>query len=445
MKRLGSILLWSVIAAAFIGPGTVATAASSGAQHGYVLLWALLFSTLATLALQEASARVTIVSGRNLAEAIRERFGGGVSGVFVLVLVVGAVVLGNAAYEAGNILGGTAGASLGTGLSPTLLTLAIGGSAAVILWLGSPRAVAVLMSVVVAFMGVAFLVTAVLLRPPLAELVRGSVVPTLPSGAGLLVLGLVGTTVVPYNLFLGSGIAGGQTLRELRFGLAVAVLLGGLISMGVLVVGAAIEGGFSFEALAAALSSRLGPGAGPFFAWGLFAAGFSSAITAPLAAAITARSLFDSGTGRWHPRSWRYRAVWMGVLGVGVGFGLAGVRPIPAIILAQALNGILLPFAAVFLLLVVNDRALMGERGLNGAFSNAVMGLVVAVTVVLGASNVLRAAATAAGLPTPGERLLLGVAAGVAAALAIPVALGVARRRRAIPLPGSEHSRHSVR
>ncbi|HEV2131513.1 MAG TPA: divalent metal cation transporter, partial [Longimicrobiaceae bacterium] len=267
---------------------------------------------------------------------------------------------------------------------------------------------------------------------------------TLPSGAGLLVLGLIGTTVVPYNLFLGSGIAGGQTLRELRLGLAVAVLLGGLISMGVLVVGAAIEGTFSFEALATALTTRLGAGAGPFFAWGLFAAGFSSAITAPLAAAITARSLFDSGTGRWHPRSWRYRAVWLGVLGVGVGFGLAGVRPIPAIILAQALNGILLPFAAVFLLLVVNDRALMGERGLNGAFSNGVMGVVVAVTVVLGASNVLRAASTAAGLPTPGERLLLGVAAGVAAVLAIPTAIEVARRRRAVPPPGAERACHRV-
>ncbi|HEV2131136.1 MAG TPA: Nramp family divalent metal transporter, partial [Longimicrobiaceae bacterium] len=195
MKRLGPILFWSVIAAAFIGPGTVTTAASSGAQHGYVLLWALLFSTLATLVLQEASARVTIVSGRNLAEAIREQFGGGVTGVFVLALVVGAIVLGNAAYEAGNILGGTAGASLGTGLSPTLLTLAIGGIAGVTLWLGSPRAVAHLMSVVVAFMGVAFLATAVLLRPPVAELARGSLVPTLPSGAGLLVLGLIGTTV----------------------------------------------------------------------------------------------------------------------------------------------------------------------------------------------------------------------------------------------------------
>ena len=69
MQRLLNILLWSVIAAAFIGPGTVTTAASSGARFGFALLWALLFSTVACLVLQEASARVAVVSGRTLALA----------------------------------------------------------------------------------------------------------------------------------------------------------------------------------------------------------------------------------------------------------------------------------------------------------------------------------------------------------------------------------------
>lgn len=437
MKRLLPILFWSIIAAAFIGPGTVTTAASAGAGHGYALLWALVFSTLATLVLQEATARVTIVSGRNLAEAIREQFHDHPLGVWVLLLVLGAIVLGNAAYEAGNILGAAAGATLGTGVPPAVITVAVGALAGGILWIGTPRTVAHLLGATVAFMGAAFLATAFLLRPPMGELVRGSMVPALPPGAGLLVLGLVGTTVVPYNLFLGSGIAAGQTLKDLRLGLSVAVLLGGLISMGVLVVGAAVEGPFGFEALATTLTARLGPGTGPLFAWGLFAAGFSSATTAPLAAAVTARSLFDAGTGRWSVHSWRYRSVWLGVLLVGVGFGLAGVRPIPAIILAQALNGILLPFAAVFLLLVVNDRSLMGEHGLNSRFSNTAMGAVVAVTVVLGVSNVLRAAATAAGLPTPGERLLLVVAAIIAAALAVPVVRWVRMRRSSAPASGS--------
>jgi manganese transport protein len=430
MKRILQVLFWSLLPAAFIGPGTVTTAASAGAGYGYALLWALTFSTIATVVLQEASARVTVVCGRNLAEAIRDRFRGGAAGVLVTLLVLGAIVLGNAAYEAGNVLGASAGAALGSPVDARVATLLIGLTAAAVLWVGTPRTVTTVLAATVAFMGVAFIVTAFLLRPPAGEVLRASLVPAVPAGSGLLLLGLVGTTVVPYNLFLGSAAARGRDLREIRFGLTVAVVLGGLISMGILVAGAHVEGTFSYEAVSAMLSARLGGGAGPLFAWGLFAAGFSSAITAPLAAAVTARSLFGEGTDRWEPRGWRYRAVWMGVLAVGVGFGLAGVRPIPAIILAQALNGVLLPFAAVFLLVVVNDRALMGDAGINGPATNAVTVAVVAVTLVLGVSGVLRAAAaTFGGAPTEGR--ILGTAGVVAGLLLVPLGMWVRRARRA--------------
>lgn len=436
MKRILQILFWSVIPAAFIGPGTVTTCASAGAGFGYALLWALTFSTIATVVLQEASARVTIVSGRNLAEAIRDRFRGGASGLLVLLLVLGAVVLGNAAYEAGNVLGASAGAALGSPVDARVATLLIGAVAAAVLWIGTPRVVTTVLAATVGFMGIAFLVTAFLLRPPAGEVLRGSLVPSAPAGSGLLLLGLVGTTVVPYNLFLGSGIARGQNLRDIRFGLTVAVVLGGLISMGILVSGADLEGTFSYEAVSAMLSSRLGAWAGPLFAWGLFAAGFSSAITAPLAAAVTARGLFGQGTERWEPRTWRYRAVWLGVLAVGVGFGLAGVRPIPAIILAQALNGVLLPFAAVFLFVIVNDRGLMGDAGINGPATNALTAAVVAVTLVLGVAGVLRAAAATLGRTTT-EGQILGTAAVIAALLLVPLFLWVRRARSLAPAPAS--------
>lgn len=428
MKRLLTLLLWAVVPAAFIGPGTVTTAAAAGASHGYALLWALTFSTIATLVLQEASARITVLSGRNLAEAIRDRFRGGASGVLVLLLVLGAIVLGNAAYEAGNVLGAAAGAEMGARIRPRLATAVIGAFAFLVLWSGSPRAVARVLAGTVAFMGIAFLATAVLLRPSAGEVLRGALTPAVPAGAGLLVLGLVGTTVVPYNLFLGSRLAHGQDLRDIRLGLAAAVPLGGLISMAILVAGAGVEGPFSYEGISAMLRARLGAGAGPLFAWGLFAAGFSSCVTAPLAAAVTARSLFGGDGARWEPRGWRYRAVWIGVLGVGVAFGLAGVRPIPAILLAQALNGVLLPFAAVFLFVLVNDRALMGERGINRPAWNALTGCVVAVTLLLGAGGVIRAGAGAfGGAPTEGQ--VVAAATAVALALLLPLWRWVRRAR----------------
>lgn len=439
MNRLLSILLWSVIAAAFIGPGTVTTAAKAGAGFGLALLWALVFSTVATLVLQEAAARLTVASGDNLGRALRDDSQGGAGGVLVLLVVLGAVVLGCAAYEAGNILGGVAGAALAIPLPPRALTLACGALAVAILALGTPRQVARWLSLLVAVMGAAFLVTAVRLAPDLGELARGAFLPATPSGSGLLILGLVGTTVVPYNLFLGSGLAAGEKLSDVRFGLAVAVVLGGLISMGVLVVGTAVAGDFSFEALSAVLASRLGPWARGLFAAGLFAAGLSSAITAPLAAAITARSVFADGSLRvpgkpgedlrWGDRSLRFRAVWSGVVAVGVGFGVAEVAPIPAIVLAQALNGVLLPLVAVYLALAVNDRRRMGNEALNGPLANAVLAAVVAVTVLLGVTNLVRAGARVLGRPVPEEGVLLTVAGAITLVLAVPVIRAVARRR----------------
>jgi Mn2+/Fe2+ NRAMP family transporter len=429
MNRFFSVLFWSIIAAAFIGPGTVTTCASAGASYGYVLLWALTFSTIATLVLQEASARVAIVSGLSLGQAIRQQYFGTKRGVLVLALVVGAIIFGCAAYETGNILGAVNGAALALGWSPKILTLVIGALAGFILFIGAPRTVAYLLSITVALMGVAFLITALMLKPPLWPLLRGSWLPSLPFGSGLLVLGLVGTTVVPYNLFLGSGIAAGQSLSQMRFGLAVSVILGGVISMGIVVVGAAIHGVFNFDTLSLALSQQLGDWARLFFAIGLFAAGFSSAITAPLAAAITASNLFEKeGETLWGRRDWRYRAVWLGILLTGVGFGLSGVRPIPAIILAQALNGIVLPFAAIFLMLVVNDRAVTGETNLNGRFSNLIMAAVVAAAILLGATNVLRAAAAVLEI-APNESWILLLSGFVAAGLLVPISRAVRMRR----------------
>jgi manganese transport protein len=421
VKRLASILLWSVIAAAFIGPGTVTTAASAGASYGLNLLWALLFSTAACLVLQEASARLTIVSGRNLGQALRDQYQAGPQKGAVLLLVLGGIVAGCAAYEAGNILGGVSGAVMATGWSAHLLTLLSGVIAGALLWRSPPQTVARSLSLVVAVMGVAFLCTAILQRPSFGEILRASLVPSMPRGSGLLVLGLVGTTVVPYNLFLGSGIAAGQELRDLRLGLVVAVGLGGLISMAVLVTGTAVEGSFSFLALSQVLAAQLGGWAASLFAVGLLGAGLSSAITAPLAAAVTARSLLqeDGEDDRWSPTAWRYRSVWIGVLVVGLGFGLSGIRPVPAIILAQALNGLLLPLVSIFLFLAVNDRRLMGEA-VNGRLANIATLGVVWVAMLLGVTAISRAVSSASDLPPLTGVWLVVVSSFVMLLLVVP-------------------------
>ncbi len=186
--------------------------------------------------------------------------------------------------------------------------------------------------------------------------------------------------------------------------------------MGIVIVGATLRDPFTFEALANGLAGQLGGWAAWMFALGLFAAGLSSTITAPLAAAITAQGLFGSDDrDEWHYRSWRYRSVWLVVLLSGLGFGIAGSSPIPAIILAQALNGVLLPLVSAFLLLVVNDRELLGAEHVNGAGRNALMLVVFATTVLLGTDAVLRALGRALGADAIGPGTTLALAAIVAA------------------------------
>lgn len=392
MKRLFNILLWSVIAAAFIGPGTVTTAARSGSDFRFELAWALVFSVVACIVLQEAAGRISVLTGSELGPAIRGRFARSRWGGAAPLLVALGIVLGCAAYEAGNLLGGVAGIRLMFDSSSAALTLVVGFAAGLLLFTGRVHWIARALGSLVAVMGVAFLVTALRLGPDPGELLSGMLVPKIPAGSTVLVLGLVGTTVVPYNLFLGSALAKGGDLRDMRWGLAVAVIGGGIISLGVLVVGSALGGGLEYERLASVLGDRLGKEAETSLAVGLFAAGFTSAITAPLAAALTVRSVLGGAEDpRWGERSLLFRLVWGGVLATGMIFGIAGVRPIPVIIIAQAFNGVLLPMVAIFLWMAMNDRRLLGDDGVNSRPQNLLTGAVVAVTVLLGLRGLVSA------------------------------------------------------
>ncbi|MCU0358835.1 MAG: divalent metal cation transporter, partial [Cyclobacteriaceae bacterium] len=132
-SQLSSVLLYSVITAAFIGPGTITTAISAGASQGIVLLWAVSLGTIGCFVLQEAAARLVISSGMNLGQAARHCYGIR-NGSMLMFLAGGVVMAGCAAYEAGNILGAAAGLNLLTTVDSRLLTIVITLIAAVVLW-----------------------------------------------------------------------------------------------------------------------------------------------------------------------------------------------------------------------------------------------------------------------------------------------------------------------
>lgn len=106
LKQLGPGM---IVAAAFIGPGTVTTASMAGAGYGYTLLWAMLFSILATITLQEMTARLGTQAKMGLGEAIRHKSTNRFLRYVSFALVISAIVIGNAAYESGNLAGAVLG------------------------------------------------------------------------------------------------------------------------------------------------------------------------------------------------------------------------------------------------------------------------------------------------------------------------------------------------
>ncbi len=395
IKKFGPGLL---VTAAFIGPGSIATASAAGANFGFVLLWALLFSLIATIVLQEMAARLGLVSGEGLSQALRTTFKNPLLSRLAVILVVAAIGVGNAAYEAGNISGASLGLQSLTSFPVWLCALLMGGLGALLLGTGAYKWLEPVLIFLVLAMSAVFVLTMLLIDINLADLFRGMLTPSIPTGSAMTVIALIGTTVVPYNLFLHAnlvqekwrGVATGQALRESRVDTVLSIGLGGLITLAVMSTSAVafFQTGavFSAASLATQLEPVLGRAANGFFAFGLLAAGLTSAITAPLAAAYAV-----TGAMGWPSTlsDRRFRAIAMLVLVIGTVFAALGSKPIAAILFAQAANGLLLPVTAIFLLIIMNRADLLGDYR-NRMATNVVGAAVVFVVTGLGLFNIAR-------------------------------------------------------
>lgn len=383
-SKLSSVILYSVISAAFIGPGTITTAITAGATHQLQLLWAVALSTLGCLLLQETSARIVISSGLNLGQASQKCFGH-MWGKALMVLVGLTVMLGCAAYEAGNMLGAVSGLNLLYAVDLKILTVLVAAASFAVLWTNKRQIISWLMTMLVGLMGIAFFVLALQQPFSVQEVVTQAVVPAFPSGSALLILGLVGTTIVPYNIFLSSGISKGKTIPLMRIGLTVSILAGGLITAAILIAGTSVQAFSSFPELAGSLREKLGVVGVLALGVGLFAAGFSSTITAPYASSIIASVVFG-----WEDTR-RLRWVWGTVLLIGFLFGVSGIRPIPVILTVLALNGMVLPLLVALLIVVVNQRSVMAAPHLPGLLYNLLLLLMLGSVLLIGLNQVEKA------------------------------------------------------
>ncbi len=379
--KISSVIIWSVISAAFIGPGTVTTAVTAGSLYQLDLLWTVVFATVACILLQEVSARITIASGLSLGEAVVKKFGYQ-KGFWINVTIGVSVIIGCAAYEAGNILGGVSGLSLLFEGDGRIYTILITSVAAFVLWSGKQKWISTLMTILVAMMGIAFLVLALHIDFSFSEIMISSVAPKIPIGAELITLGLVGTTIVPYNLFLGSGISKGQTVPLMRIGLTISVVIGGLITAWILLAGTLVHDFSSFPILADEFRGKVGEVGAWALGIGLFAAGFSSAITSPYAASVIAANVLGAEKKKF------IRLAWGVVLLIGFLFGISGVKPIPIILVVQALNGLILPLVTAYLIIIVNDETLIPKEHRHAGFYNLVLLIIFACVLLIGLTSI---------------------------------------------------------
>lgn len=390
----------ALVAAAFIGPGTVTACTLAGASFGYALLWALVFATSATIVLQDMAARLGAGAKLGLGEALLQSAPSPAHKTISTLLVFAALAIGNAAYEAGNLAGGAIGLEAvwgENGPDRRLFVLGLSFIAGGLLLHGQYKVLERILIVLVLTMSLAFLVAAIIVKPNILDMFAG-LRPHIPSGGTLTAIALIGTTIVPYNLFLHASAAkekwtGSDSISDARNDTIFSVGLGGLVSILILTTAAATMFGSPHSVQNAAdLAKSIEPAFGEMGKYligtGLLAAGLTSAITAPMATAYVITELWPSKSATTQKLTFRITS--LGVLIVGAAFSISGIKPISLILIAQVANGLLLPIIAGFLLYVMNQKALLGEYT-NSKASNFAGIIVLLITLGLGLRGIAKA------------------------------------------------------
>ncbi|WP_319371604.1 Nramp family divalent metal transporter [uncultured Ilyobacter sp.] len=382
-----------VIVGSFLGPGTVTTATRTGAGFGYGLLWTIVFSIIATIILQEMSARLGIITQKELSEHIIDIFEEKPMLKSIAILFVGgAITLGGIAYMSGDLIGTSLGVSNVTGIPTNYVAPIIGVIILFIINMGDVKWLEKILSVLVALMVFVFVVTMVVVKPDLGEMAKGFV-PVIPKGGLMNCIALIGTTIVPYNLFIHCSNAKKhwKTPEELelsKWGTYAAITVGGIITASVMITAAAVMKGMPVNSaadMAVQLEPTLGKYSNIFMSVGLFSAGLSSAIVTPLGVSYVLGGLLG---WKLDKSDKRFLYTNIGILLLGIIGSATGINPLSIIIAAQALNGIFLPVIVIFLVYITCSEKVLGKYA-NSPIVKILGILISIITFVLGTSSVL--------------------------------------------------------
>ncbi len=374
--------------------GGIATYSQAGAAFGYKMLWILILITISLVVVNEMGARMGVVTGKGLADLIRERFGVR-STTFAMVLLL----IANAFTTTAEFAGIAAAGEL-FGVSRLILVPVM----AVVIWLlvvrGSyPVVERVLLAIGVLYL--TYIVSGISVHPHWSEVIRGSVIPQVQATSSyfLLAIALIGTTITPWMQFYlqaavaEKGIPNDQ-LSYSRADVTVGAFITDFIAFFIIVAtGATLYGHFTPDQLghlqagdyAQALTPIAGRFAAQLFAVGLFGASVLAGSVVPLATAYAVTEAFgwERGVGNRFSEAPAFFGIFTGLIVVGaLAVLLPGVPLIQMILISQDVNGLILPAILIYMLILINDPKIMGKY-VNRRWTNVVGVATVAILIVL--------------------------------------------------------------
>jgi len=428
------MLYWTMLAACTVGPGTVVTCARAGAEFGLHLIWALVVASLIAFTLQEGTARLTIVSGQSLGQCLKAKYQHMTkfyNTAIICWLVAGSVFFGNMLYECNNFAGGVdavmamPGAGDLTGSS--LVGLRVGSCMvymvivmALLYWDKTDK-LGIMLGILMMGMVSLFLVVVAYMGMDWTNFLWG-LLPNLPPKTATsaepadIIISLVSTTSVGYNLFLGGAMAKGRELGSAQRGIAFSTVSAVAVSILILIVGSGFhqEGGsttFTISQLSEFIKKFLGTGGVVVFSLGFIAAALSSILTCPLAAALTADSVLSLNKldkdglnedkestatpveDNKKDQREMPRVLFLGLMLVMVLISTvvisANADRTLVILIAQVFNGCLLPLFSTCLLLCLNDKQFMVSSPQSG-LANIAMLICVTLTFIFTANVLLQ-------------------------------------------------------
>ena len=383
-----------LVVGSFIGPGTVTSSTRAGANFGYQLLWCVAFSVIAVIVLQGMASRLGIVTQKGISENLIEELKGyPVLKNFMVFLVAAAILLGGVAYMSGDLTGTAVGISALTGL-PTKVIAILWGFC--ILFLNAQenaiKKLEGLLTVCVSIMALVFVITMFVVKPNWGEVFSG-LIPTVPAGAIMNCVALIGTTVVPYNLFI-HATSSRQTWKDpdqiplAEFDVKCSMIIGGIITAAIMVTSGAVMRGMEVNSaidMAVQLEPLLGNLSVPFLATGLIAAGISSAVITPLGVSYVFAGLFGWELSK---KDKRYFFTNIGIVVFGIFGAATGFNPLTIIMAAQAVNGVFLPVSVAVLVWLASKSSVMGQY--KNKLHQTILGAAVfGISLIIGVSSVM--------------------------------------------------------